>query len=700
MKFAIHAKLAATTLLLCLLEWRVLGAPAPVIGVREIPIQKAHLNFRTDISYASKAAPVNAPPIYLPVGNLECRVLPGLKDDNSTIPPGVSGAIGPYHIVTMHNSQVRITTRAGAQLAIMPLKQFWSALSPFATDRGPFDPRCLYNPFLKRWIASACCDSHTIQASLLLAISDSSDPYEGWTFWRIDADITDKNWADYDMLGYAGDKIAITTNLYDLNMDSFTKGNILVFSADDLMHQGVGAYTRFGEIASSFAPATNLDGDSDDLYLLQDWSGGAGMVRLSAIRGVAGDERAFPGIAYPAASERWATIAGGDDDIAEQATIANRIYCFDSRMQNCVIRNHTLWGTHTIFLPNRHPTRASVQWWQLSLNGDIIQHGRVDDSTGHCQYAYPSLAVNRNGDALIGFTKFEADQYPSAAFSMHLQGDSPNAITPATVYAKGCAPYYKVKTSGKNRWGDFTTTCIDPLDENTLWTLQEYSSYPLQGKSMWITAWARVGNPASFWRGTVITDRALPVRNAQVHLFDLADGSFIPLTAISDAYGNYQFDMKDIPTGRYHIGAWRPGYNSWIFSPWFQGWECDPDIPPPSPTVITLSYSSAYRGTVSGVCLRRTNEGLSSPSGRAHVQLFSGGDLLSETDTDERGCFILPSIPAGMTANGSPWWGWYTLTASCQEPDGTEWRGAIVNSSVWQNNVLSYQVEMLPYHEY
>jgi hypothetical protein len=687
---------AASATLLCLLGGIVQAAPSPLNGVREVAILKSHLNLRTDLTYASKSAPVNAAPVYFQTGDWECRVLPGLKDDNSTIPPGVSGAVGPYHLVTMHNSQVRITTRAGAQLAIMSLKQFWSALGQFATNRGPFDPRCLYNPFLKRWIASACCDSHSALSSLLLAMSDGDDPYEGWTFWKIDADITDKLWADYDMLGYAGDKIAITANLYDLNTDSFVKGNILVFSASDLSGGGVGAYTRFQEIASSFAPAINLDGDSEDLFLLQDWSGGAGTIRLSAIQGAPGEERALLGIAYPTTSEKWATMAGGDDDIAQQASTTHRIYCFDSRMQNCVIRNHTLWGAHTIFLPSKHPTRASIQWWQLSLKGDILQRGRMDDATGHCQYAYPSLSVNRNGDALIGFTKFDANDYPSAAFSKRLHGDPQNALSPATVYAHGTSAYYKVKTSGKNRWGDFTTTCVDPLDDDTLWTLQEYSSYPFSGESMWATAWARVGKPTSFWTGTIITDQALPVRNAQVHLYDLSSQSFIPLTAISDAYGNYQFDMRDIPAGRYHIGAWRLGYNSWVFSPWFQGWECAPNLPSPSPTVITLSYSSANRGAISGRCLCRTPQGLSSPAGKVHVKLFTGGDLVAETDTNERGDFLLSSIPAGLTANGSPWWGWYTLTATYRSPNGEEWRGALVNSAVWQNSILTYQLELLP----
>ena len=62
----------------------------------------------------------------------------------------------------------------------------------------------------------------------------------------------------------------------------------------------------------------------------------------------------------------------------------------------------------------------------------------------------------------------------------------------------GEAPYYKTgQTMGipggdtENRWGDFSATVIDPTDDVTFWTLQEYAQTPdpITGASRWGTWW-------------------------------------------------------------------------------------------------------------------------------------------------------------------------------------------------------------------
>src|SRR5205814_2359561 len=49
----------------------------------------------------------------------------GLPDDTTSIPPDTMGAVGPNHVMTTLNSQVRIQTRAGANLSTVTLGLFW-----------------------------------------------------------------------------------------------------------------------------------------------------------------------------------------------------------------------------------------------------------------------------------------------------------------------------------------------------------------------------------------------------------------------------------------------------------------------------------------------------------------------------------------------------------------------------------------------
>jgi hypothetical protein len=53
----------------------------------------------------------------------------------------------------------------------------------------------------------------------------------------------------------------------------------------------------------------------------------------------------------------------------------------------------------------------------------------------------------------------------------------------------GEAWYYKDFGTGSNRWGDYSATCVDPTDDATLWTIQEYAKTP---SSTWGTWWGRL----------------------------------------------------------------------------------------------------------------------------------------------------------------------------------------------------------------
>ncbi len=106
-----------------------------------------------------------------------------------------------------------------------------------------------------------------------------------------------------------------------------------------------------------------------------------------------------PGTAFPAdSSTAWAFEPPGRLDFAPQLGTTLLIQEGDSRFQNLVVRNGSLWGCHTIFLPTGTPTRASAQWWQVSPGGTVIQRGRIDDTNGLAHFSFPSIAVNARGE--------------------------------------------------------------------------------------------------------------------------------------------------------------------------------------------------------------------------------------------------------------------------------------------------------------
>jgi hypothetical protein len=93
-------------------------------------------------------------------------------------------------------------------------------------------------------------------------------------------------------------------------------------------------------------------------------------------------------------------------------------------MQSVVYRNGAVWGVQGIFLPAGAPVRSAVQWVQVSQLGNLLQGGRLDDAVSpYISYAFPSIAVNKNDDALIGYSRFSAQQYASANYSFRAASD-------------------------------------------------------------------------------------------------------------------------------------------------------------------------------------------------------------------------------------------------------------------------------------
>ena len=50
----------------------------------------------------------------------------------------------------------------------------------------------------------------------------------------------------------------------------------------------------------------------------------------------------------------------------------------------------------------------------------------------------------------------------------------------------GEAPFHR------ERWGDYTTTLVDPVDDLSFWTVQEYANTPIGSTDRWATWWAYV----------------------------------------------------------------------------------------------------------------------------------------------------------------------------------------------------------------
>jgi uncharacterized repeat protein (TIGR01451 family) len=391
------------------------------------------------------------------------------------------------------NSEVRIQDRAGNTISTVPLDGpggFWDSLdSPNA-----FDPKVLYDPFANRWMFTAVADARTVSSSVLMGVSQTSDPTGMWNLYRIDAAIGNTTWADYPSMGFNKDWIVVQVNMFSVN-GAFSRADIYVFNKGDLYAGGAGLFALLHDTSGATqVPALTYDNSLATLYLVGART--STQLRVSQITGPVASETLTLGVAFPTSPDAWRFRL--PENSAPQLGSATGITTNDDRIQNVIYRNDALWAVHTIFLPSTSPTRSAVQWWQFSPTGKVLQRGRIDDVNGNIFYAFPSIAVNKFDDVLIGYSSFGANQFASANYSFREAGDPLSTLQSDALLKAGEDTYVKDFGTGVVRWGDYSNTVVDPVNDINLWTIQEYAAAevgPTPDDDRWGTWWGRIQAP-------------------------------------------------------------------------------------------------------------------------------------------------------------------------------------------------------------
>lgn len=88
------------------------------------------------------------------------------------------------------------------------------------------------------------------------------------------------------------------------------------------------------------------------------------------------------------------------------------------------------------------------------------------------------MTVNGQGNVVVGFTSAGANQYLSASYTYRLNNDPPTSFRPVINYELSNSaynlPWENYQSRGCRRWGDYSFTSLDPSDDMTIWTIQEY----------------------------------------------------------------------------------------------------------------------------------------------------------------------------------------------------------------------------------
>ena len=161
-----------------------------------------------------------------------------------------------------------------------------------------------------------------------------------------------------------------------------------------------------------------------------------------------------------------------------------------THIYSAVMRNNRLWiCQHVGFERSGNytgsgslPDRSGIVWFQFQVNGNsnpTLAHttpnptyGRIWDNIGTYRtrqwFYYPTLAVNRVGDLLLGFSGSSPNHFVSAYY----KGWSAAGPHPTVLMQSGRDAF---AAGGSTRWADYSATAVDPNDTQSFCTFQPYA---------------------------------------------------------------------------------------------------------------------------------------------------------------------------------------------------------------------------------
>ncbi len=489
----------------------------------------------------------------------------GVPSLDSVTPPDPNGDVGINQYISMVNMHFSIYDKqTGTNLLPAPILMsslFAAAGFPppaSTTDNG--DPIVIYDHLAGRWLISQFIVDVT-PCHEVIGISMSEDATGGWYLY--DFVMPNAKMNDYPHFGLWPDGYYMTDNQFNPD-NSWGGAGVFVFDRAKMLIGDTNATYQYFDLYganadfSGMLPA-DLDGPPppagapclfgmvdhqlinplDAFYTWEfhvDWTTPA-----NSTFGHDGQ----PNYTNVVAAFNW-TFPNDRNTVPQPGTTQKLDPIGDRIMHRLQYRNfgahESLVANHTV---NVGSEQAGVRYYELrrpTAGGAFAVREQATFAPDTACRWMGSAAMDSQGNLAVGYSVSSASVYPSIRYAGRLAGDPSNGLY------QGEAELWAGAASqvGANRWGDYTSLSVDPVDNVTFWYMNEYTT----GGYNWRTRIGsfRLGAPNQGRVAGVVTNTftGLPVADALVTVTNL--GYFMR----TDASGVFGFNL---PTGTYTLVA-------------------------------------------------------------------------------------------------------------------------------------------------
>jgi len=403
------------------------------------------------------------------------------------VPPDSMGAVGPSQVLVCVNGRIKVFDKTGT---LGPLntttKTFFSTLQ----INSPSDPRVRYDRLSGRWFVVMIDVPHSSKDNkILLAVSSgptitSTTSFAFFSFVHSSpSGGGDSGWfADYPTLGIDKNALYIGANMFSGNTFTGTSGYVI--NKANLL-AGTLTVTAFRQLASSTGPgpSTPQGVDNDDPSATEGYFIGVDNVSagLLVVRRVS-NPGGVPSISGNINLTAPDTITGNVDVPALGSSV--NLDALDDRLFVARMHKGSLWTAHNFRVDSTGTAdalgdRVGSRWYEitnLAATPMLRQSGTLFDSSASnpTNYWIPSCMMNGQGHMVLGCSQAGVSSFAGIAVSGRYASDPLGTLQSPIVVQASSSAYNLSDSSNPHRWGDFSLTTVDPNDDMTFWTVQEY----------------------------------------------------------------------------------------------------------------------------------------------------------------------------------------------------------------------------------
>jgi peptidase C25-like protein len=445
--------------------------------------------------------------------------------ETGAFPPDTMGAVGPTQFVVFLNGRLRTFNKTtGVADAVINVDSdvfFASVITPPGVGEVAFtsDPMVRFDRLSNRWflviidvVLNAATGATTKANRVLIAVNDaaSNGVISGatiWTFYQFQGDAT--LFTDYESLGIDASALYIGGNMFTLaGTFNSTKGFVIpkapaltaspltvwAFSGLVATPTGAGPYTPRG--VDNYNPANT--GVTAEGYFIGVDNATFNTLMLRRVTnpgslGPAPTISANISIATPLTT-RFPVLV---PHLGNTGGTGGRLDALDDRLFSAHIRNGRLWTAHSIGVNNTGVAgatnnRNACRWYELQniitpgtpsvlQSGTLFDNNVVNDANQR-NYWITTIMVSGQGHAALGCSIGGTNERVNAFTTGRLVGDTLGTLRdgPGGIafpgYTASATAYNPPGDPGgpSRRWGDYSYTSLDPKDDMTMWTIQQY----------------------------------------------------------------------------------------------------------------------------------------------------------------------------------------------------------------------------------